>query len=232
MMTLQSYHRKEWKKFRELCLKEADYKCERCKRSGILQIHHPEYKEGLKPWEYPLGFCEVLCRRCHADIHGKIPPTGGWEIIHSDLEDNEPSDPIPCAYCGAEIRWHFTIYHPRWGEMVVGSECAENLSLGPDVKLLKSYHRRLRTFIVSPRWVSTKKGLRITYRGYYIFIYRRYGRYRLKIDNKWGRIDYNTLEDAKKSAFKVVNYWINKEKFRAEQGAALDANSAALHWRQ
>jgi len=211
-MTKNYYSKKEWKRYREKCLKEAGYACERCSRSGILQIHHPEYVDGLKPWEYPIEFCEVLCRKCHAEIHGKIPPSGGWEILHSDLDDNEPSDPIPCAYCGTEIRWHFTIYHPEWGEMIVGSECAENLSLGPDVKELKSYNRRLRTFLVSPRWVATRKGYRITYQGYSILIYRKDKYFRIKINEKWGRLNFDSLDEAKKRAFEVVNQLIKKQK--------------------
>ena len=109
------YHRKEWIRFRSLCLERAGHACERCYRTGILQIHHPDYKPGLKPWEYPVEFCEVLCRKCHAEIHGHIPPSGGWEILYSDLEANEPSETIQCGYCNTDIQWHFTIYHPDWG---------------------------------------------------------------------------------------------------------------------
>ncbi|MDW7773713.1 MAG: hypothetical protein SCH71_12570 [Desulfobulbaceae bacterium] len=204
------FHRIEWKKYRELCLEKAEFSCERCLHKGRLHIHHPDYKEGLKPWEYPIEFCEVLCQKCHAEIHGKIPPSGGWEILHSDLEDNQPSDIIPCDYCNTDIQWHFTIYHPDWGEMIVGSECAENLSLGIEVKKLKSYHRRMRTFIVSPRWVNTKKGLRITYQNYYVLIFRKGNKYQIKINNDWGKLQYNTQEEAKAQAFKVINHRIEK----------------------
>ena len=147
-LTSYNYKRKEWLRYRDACLKNANYACERCQRTElILQVHHPEYVRGLQPWEYPIEFSEVLCRRCHAEIHGKIKPSGGWTILYSDLDNNEPSDPIPCEHCGTEIRWHFTLYHPDWGEIIVGSECAENLSLGPEIKKLKSFQRRLRTFI-------------------------------------------------------------------------------------
>ncbi|MGE4560532.1 MAG: HNH endonuclease [Desulfobulbus sp.] len=217
MMAKSNVHHKEWKKYREICLEKAGHCCERCSRQGILQIHHPDYKEGLKPWEYPVEFCEVLCRKCHAEIHGKIPPSGGWEILHSDLEDNHPSDTMPCDYCNTDITWHFTIYHPEWGEMVVGSECAENLSLGTEVKILKSYQRRLRTFIVSPRWIETKKGFRITYQDYSILIFRKGNKYRIKIDNEWGKLEYEFLEEAKVRAFKVVDYRIEAKKIKAEQ---------------
>ncbi len=226
------YNRKAWREYREKCISLAGDACERCGATGILQIHHPEYQPGLKPWEYPIEFCEVLCRKCHAEIHGKIPPSGGWIILDSDLERNEPSEEIPCGYCQREIRWHFTIYHPNCGELVVGSECAENLSLGIEVKELKSYQRRLRTFIVSPRWSETPKGYKISYREYSVLVYQRGSRWRLKIDNEWGKEDFENISKAKERAFMVIDYRIKKERSVAEQGAALDANSAAVHWRQ
>jgi hypothetical protein len=212
-LTSYIYKRKEWLRYREACLKNAGYACERCLRTDvILQVHHPEYVSGKQPWEYPIEFSEVLCRRCHAEIHGIIKPSGGWTILYSDLDNNEPSDPIACENCGEEIRWHFTIYHPEWGEIVVGSECAENLSLGPEIKKLKSFQRRLQTFIVSPRWTQSPKGYWITYQGHSALVYKSGNFYRLKIDNKWGEKNYRTIEDAKHRAFLKINSEINKGK--------------------
>lgn len=200
------YKRNEWLNYREECLKKADFRCERCGRCGILQVHHPEYLPGRQPWQYPVWSCEVLCRVCHAEEHGKIPPRSGWIILDSGLDRNEPSDPIPCANCDTEIRWHFTIFHPDWGEWVVGSECAENLSLGPEVKLIKSYNRRLRTFIGSPRWKKTPKGWSIRQNGHRVIVYRKNGLYRLKIGQKFGRADYTTEAAAKQKAFEVLEF--------------------------
>lgn len=198
------YHKKEWQNYRKSCLELRENKCERCGSSTILQVHHPEYIDGLKPWEYPVEFCEVLCRRCHAEEHGKIPPSDGWIILHSDLEENVPSDPTECGYCGADIRWHVTVFHHNWGEMIVGSECAENLSLGPELKELKSFNRRLNTFISSPRWKKTKNGFKIVYRSNNILIYEKEGFFRLKIDDIWGRNNYNTINEAKMRAFSYI----------------------------
>lgn len=209
-MASYNYKRKEWLHYREACLNNAGYACERCSRTGvILQVHHPEYVNGLQPWEYPIEYSEVLCRRCHAEIHGKIKPSGGWTILYSDLDNNEPSDPIPCENCGTEIQWHFTIFHPEWGEIIVGSECAENLSLGPEIKKLKSFQRRLQTFIVSPRWIPTPKGYRITYQGHSAIAYTNGKYYRLIIDDEWGKINYKTLEEAKHRAFLKIDSKIN-----------------------
>lgn len=207
-----NYKKKEWRKYREACLKNADYTCERCKRTGtILQVHHPEYISGREPWEYPIEYGEVLCRRCHAELHNKIKPSGGWIILCSDLDNNEPSEPIPCENCGLEIQWHFTIYHPEWGEIIVGSECAENLSLGPEIKKLKSFQRRLRTFIVSPRWVSTRKGYRIKYQDHSVLVYKDEMFYRLKIDGEWGAMNFKTIEEAKHRAFLKIDLEINRK---------------------
>jgi hypothetical protein len=211
-----SYRKKKWLSFREDCLRHAGYKCERCERSDvILQVHHPEYVSGLEPWEYSIEFCEVVCRRCHAEIHGKIKPSGGWIILHSDLDDNEPSDAIPCEHCGLDITWHFTIYHPDWGEIVVGSECAENLSLGPEIKALKSFRRRLQTFIVSPRWRPTPKGVRISHDDHSVLVYRQGKNYRLKIDDDWGELTFASENEAKERAFRKIEQMNSKCRTRS-----------------
>ena len=205
-----SYKRREWLKFRASCLKNVGNTCERCSAKGvILQIHHPNYVAGREPWEYPVEFCEVVCRRCHAEIHGKIKPRGGWVLLYSDLDANQPSDPISCENCELEITWHFTIYHPKWGEIIVGSECAENLCLGPEIAKLKSYHRRLQTFLISPRWKPTPKGWRITYEGYSILVFESRDHYSLKIGEQWGKLKYKTIDDAKTQAFLKIDSLVN-----------------------
>lgn len=125
-------------------------------------------------------------------------------IVDSDLERNEPSDPVPCANCSREVKWHVTIYHPDWGETVVGSECGENLSLGPEFAELKSYSRRLNAFIDSPRWKTTPKGWRIDQKEYFVLIFRQDDSFKIKIDDKWGDIPFASCEEAKRKAFQVI----------------------------
>lgn len=203
-MASSYYHRKEWVAFRARFLARVGFKCERCEKPGVLQVHHPEYVAGRKPWEYEMEFCEVLCRGCHAGEHGIILPREGWTIIYSDLDNNEPSDPVPCANCGLSVTWHFVIYHPEWGEAIVGSECAENLSLGEEVMQRKSCARRLRTFLHSPRWRETPHGWAIQQSGTSALIYRRNNRFRLKIDEQWGKLDFDDDDAAKVRAFEVI----------------------------
>jgi hypothetical protein len=211
-MRSENYRRKEWLDFREKCLKHANNVCERCGRSNVvLQVHHPEYIQGLKLWEYQLESCEVICRRCHAEIHGKIIPQDGWLILDSDLDHHEPSDPVPCANCDRDVEWHFTIWHPKWGETIVGSECAENLSNDPEIRRLKSYQRRLRTFLSSSRWKPTPKGFRITYERHSVLVFRQGNRFKLKIDDDWGKLNYLTELEAKAKAFAHLDFLITKD---------------------
>lgn len=97
---------------------------------------------------------------------------------------------MPCANCGLDVTWHFVIYHREWGEVIVGSECAENLSLGEEVTQLKSRQRRLRTFVYSPRWNDSPSGCWILQDYQHVLIFRRGDQYRIKIDDKWGQFDY------------------------------------------
>lgn len=197
------YTHPKWLAFREQCIQLADYKCERCEKEGILQVHHPEYEKGRKPWEYAPQFCEVLCRGCHAAEHGHVLPREGWVILHSDLDNEEPSDPVPCANCGLEVMWHFTIFHEQWGETIVGSSCAENLSLGPALTELKSYYRRRRTFVFSPRWKETRDCWWLNQHGCEVLIYRMNSDYQLQIGDKLGKLKFPTVEEAKIRAFEV-----------------------------
>jgi hypothetical protein len=137
-------------------------------------------------------------------------PRDGWMILDSDLERNEPSDPVPCGNpnCEREVRWHVNIYHADWGELIVGSECAENLSLGPEWKALKSRHRRMKAFIVSPRWRPTPKGCRIDEHGYSALLFRSGEGFKIKISKgtqeKWFPTAFASEPTAKQEVFRMI----------------------------
>ncbi len=59
-----------WPAFRKFIFAGRGCKCEKCGSHERLQIHHIKYKEGLRPWEYTCNDVMVLCRDCHAKIHG------------------------------------------------------------------------------------------------------------------------------------------------------------------
>lgn len=60
-----------WKAFREFIFAVRGRKCEKCGETTSLQVHHPKYIPGRKAWEYNCKEVKVLCRKCHAAIHGK-----------------------------------------------------------------------------------------------------------------------------------------------------------------
>lgn len=198
------YRRKEWLEYRAKVLKRRGYQCERCNSPRHLHIHHPEYAPGKDPWEYHVDFCELLCRGCHAREHDIIAPDSGWTLLYSDLEQNCPSDPIPCSACKREITWHFTIYHPEWGEWVVGSECAERLSLGIEAQYLQSYQRRMDTFLNSPRWKENPPSLWITQDKIFCAIRQLSGEIKVQIGKRNGTATYPTVNDAKRRIFEVL----------------------------
>lgn len=61
---------KEWKEKRKEVFKERGEVCERCGKTDNLQIHHKEYLNNRKAWEYDTFYLEVLCRSCHSEHHG------------------------------------------------------------------------------------------------------------------------------------------------------------------
>ena len=78
------YYKQEWKSFYNEVIKENDYCCSKYKKTSketILQVHHLSYYENRKPWEYKINDCIVLCKGCHAEEHGIIEPTSGWELV-------------------------------------------------------------------------------------------------------------------------------------------------------
>lgn len=60
-----------WLSFRKFTFAIRGCKCEKCGSYERLQVHHIKYKDGLRPWEYTCNDVVVLCRDCHAKIHGK-----------------------------------------------------------------------------------------------------------------------------------------------------------------
>lgn len=60
-----------WIAFRDFVLTVRGHKCEICKSSQNLQVHHIVYRKQTKAWEYNVNEMMVLCRDCHANIHDK-----------------------------------------------------------------------------------------------------------------------------------------------------------------
>jgi hypothetical protein len=146
----KEYQSNEWKEFRESVLDVDNYECVRCNRraveGAILQVHHLKYLPGKKPWQYPLESVETLCKRCHAVEHSKVEPNRDWTLI--DIEDL--GDLVgECEYCDNDIRYVHELYHPKWGHLNVGCNCAEKLTMD---SLNANFRSRLIKFLDSTRW--------------------------------------------------------------------------------
>ena len=63
-----------WEGVRQYKLKKAEYKCELCGKSGILNVHHKTYdRHGM---EHVRSVADkdliVLCKDCHRKFHEKL----------------------------------------------------------------------------------------------------------------------------------------------------------------
>lgn len=61
-----------WYSFRRFVFDVRGKKCEKCGATSELQVHHPKYFGGRKAWEYTCNEVEVLCRKCHCNVHGIV----------------------------------------------------------------------------------------------------------------------------------------------------------------
>ena len=59
----------QWIKLRSLVIMRDKYKCKMCGRDNFLQVHHKEYINGLKAWEYKPCELITLCDICHSNVH-------------------------------------------------------------------------------------------------------------------------------------------------------------------
>ena len=217
------YKTKNWKSVRNRIIERDGHKCAHCGSSEDevkLQVHHLHYEEGKKAWEYPDEDLITLCKSCHAEEHGAVMPQSGWEYIGSnDLEDLVGE----CEWCNTPIRFEHSLFHPKWGYLVVGSQCADKLTSSGEASEYEDKRRkisaRLRRFLKSPRWKNIKSGYFIDLDGFEINIWDNSTYFRIVIkyaiqnkysgDVKWKKLDhsrtqYTTLEEAKISAFRAI----------------------------
>ena len=61
-----------WQFARKLALNRAGHRCEVCRNSRCLQVHHKAYPKRLG--KEKLSDLVVLCKWCHARAHGLPPP--------------------------------------------------------------------------------------------------------------------------------------------------------------
>lgn len=161
---IKEYQRKSWKLKRDNILRRDNYTCCRCGRKqadgAILNVHHLVYFKKTKIYDYPDGVLETLCTTCHLEEHGKIMPQSGW--IYEDWDDTEEYGAEQCDLCGQDLRYVYILYHPNWGFIRVGCECADKLTNNDNVKLrnieIEKRAKRIKTFVDSPKWKHHKNG--------------------------------------------------------------------------
>lgn len=218
-----SYKSSKWYSLRASILQRDNFCCAQCHRqfsSDKLHVHHLHYIEGRKAWEYQENELITLCRGCHAQEHEITRPKFGWD--YEGMEDL--GDMIAtCDFCDNSIRYVHYISHKNWGYMAVGCQCADKLTqtsiASEKEKELKSYTKKLKTFIDSNRWKPIKGGhsKMIYNRQFSIIIWNNFDHYRIhvhySITDEWGMPisgeikgskKFKTLEEAKTKVFESI----------------------------
>lgn len=210
------YRRKEWNEFRLEVIRLDGGICVRCGRSpgegAILQVHHLQYLPGRLPWQYPHNLCEALCKRCHAEEHGMVPPASGWTLIgYDDLEDLIGV----CELCQTSLRHVYLVQHETWGLLEVGTDCCDRLTQTDEASVhlrqLQRQATRRKTFVSSPRWMQQERNLyvikqksaggaevRVAIRAAEVDGARRY---RIVVCDKVGEKEFTSLALAKGAVF-------------------------------
>ena len=147
-------------------------------------------------------------------------PHKGWEEV--DCEDLGAGNYEYCEACSRqEIRYVHILRHDNYpNDIRVGCVCAENLIEGYCGKEKERKARRLHNFINNKRWSINQYGnFTISYKQYTVEICPIENVYKVSIckipvqNNKWknGEKEFNTLEEAKKAAFKGIFFLKKKE---------------------
>jgi len=169
------YKSNHWATYRKNLIEHVGFRCEKCGKrqseGAILQVHHLHYVFDCLPWEYSFESVEVICKGCHADLHGKIPPKSGWDFV-CDTDTGSINE--QCDVCGTDIRYIYTVQHPDWGILDVGVECCDKMTSTDYASQIQkyntSYWRRRKQFINSPKWKNTRGYEYRFYRGFEFII--------------------------------------------------------------
>ena len=194
-----------WRTFRREVIELDGFACRRCGRVEgeiTLSVHHTRYETGRVPWEYPVDTFETLCAGCHAREHGILPPAEGWSFLFdTDLEDLAGQ----CEYCGTQIRYVFSIHHPRWEMMDVGTVCCDRLTgTRYASELMEAIERRDR-FIASPRWRDQRNGVQtIVQAGIDVAVVAVGTGFMVKMNRVRGRRLYPSVKEARAAAFDAI----------------------------
>jgi hypothetical protein len=65
-----------WRGYSYAIIKERNWTCEQCGKyipyaRNEFNVHHKQYINDRKPWQYDADLLQVLCKECHAKVHNK-----------------------------------------------------------------------------------------------------------------------------------------------------------------
>jgi hypothetical protein len=152
--------------------------------------------------------------------HTKEVPHKVWNLVDviDITEDGQPEEDAPyetCMMCNHEkIRYIHIVDHKDYPQQIrVGCNCAEKLTedyTNPAAKEkeLRSRSSRLKTWYIR-KWKTSAKG---NIEGHNITIFKNNstGKFTVKIDESYGRKEFETLRDAQTAAFKGREYYKKK----------------------
>ena len=58
-----------WKEKRLKVFKRDKFECILCHSKKKLNVHHTQYSNGKKAWDYPIDTLVTLCEECHKKVH-------------------------------------------------------------------------------------------------------------------------------------------------------------------
>lgn len=198
------YRKKEWKELRLAAIEHAGGLCEACGKTSAsgatLQLHHRKYIRGRLPWEYSFAELSVLCKGCHAEIHGIIFATSNWEVQGEPHDLGDLSG--DCDFCGTELKFEHFVSHELWGNMTVGTNCADFLSETKNATTQRKLLERKSRFFSPQKWTnSTPEFLETKRRGFEIKIKSEPTGFLIEINGRLGKIRYQSVDDAKEALF-------------------------------
>lgn len=200
------YHRPEWLAFRAQIIEHDGAICQICKRGlsdGVtLQVHHMVYHRGMLPWDYDPRECQTLCMYHHAERHGKVRPSDGWDfLMEDDLGDLVGS----CEACGTSIRYVFHIDHPRWDSMAVGTNCCDRMTGTRTASDLRLKADRRQRFLTSDNWEVVDGGLKIKRMKMNFEILRDDRGFLIQFLGQVGKSRFENLDAAKDGLFNLID---------------------------
>lgn len=154
-------------------------------------------------------------------------PHKGWQLedVIDVREEGQPeweTEYETCMMCGqAKIRYVHIVSHPEYGEEFrVGCNCAANMTedyINPSMReqeLRKKSNRRLNW--AKKEWRTNLKGNHyLRHQGHFLLIYKekRTLKYKVKIDDTFGKKSFNDLSKAKIAVFNGIEYMKEKGKW-------------------